>query len=58
MAVGTRFGEKRTVPVALQLKHRFLIWRLKRQEATEAAVELARAVPRVLVPMHVHHEGA
>jgi hypothetical protein len=57
MTSGTRFGKKLRIPATFQLKHQFLIWRLKNQQAKEAAEPDARVVPHVSVPMYVHHAG-
>ena len=45
MTSGTRFGKKLRIPATFQLKHQFLIWRLKNQLAKEAAEPDARVVP-------------
>jgi hypothetical protein len=37
MVTITRFGKKLQAPSTFQVKHRFLLWWLKRQEAKEAA---------------------
>jgi len=57
MTSGTRFGKKLKVPATFQLKHQFLIWWLKHQQAKEAAEPDASAVPQVSVPTYVHHAG-
>jgi hypothetical protein len=57
MTGGTRFGKKLKVPATFQLKHQFLIWWLKHQQAKEAAEPDARVVPQVSMPMSVHHAG-
>jgi hypothetical protein len=54
MTSGTSFGK---VPATFQLKHQFLIWWLKHQQAKEAAEPDAKVVPHVSVPMYVHHAG-
>jgi hypothetical protein len=57
MTSGTRFGKKLKVPATFQLKHQFLIWWLKHQQANEAAESDTKVVPQVSVPMYVHHAG-
>jgi len=57
MNSGTRFGKKIKVPATFQLKHQFLIWWLKHQQAKETVEPDVTGVPQVSVPMYVHREG-
>jgi len=57
MSSSTRFGKKIKVPATFQLKHQFLIWWLKHQQAKEAVQPDERVGPEVSVPMYTHHEG-
>jgi hypothetical protein len=56
MVTVTRFGKKLQAPSTFQVKHRFLLWWLKRQEAKEAAdVHSKKGSQRA--PMHMNAAG-
>jgi hypothetical protein len=54
MTVAMRFGRKVRVEAPFQIKHRFLLWRLKQQSAKEASLAALEASEIHSLPIHVH----